>query len=172
MAQGPTTPLPQRSGLRWFQRHKNKLWWAHSAYGLLLGIGIMWMGARDFTYLRIAVFHVAVIWLISLFLPKLLGHPRLPPAWTPRIRLAANFFSKNLYQQVLFFVLPIYYASATFPSRNFLFVVLVGSSATLSHSRHRLRSPSCGATEPDVDLLHLQPVRLDQCHAPGSVEPE
>jgi hypothetical protein len=99
---------------------------------LLLGIGIMWMGARDFTYLRIAVFHVAVIWLISLFLPKLLGHPRLPPAWTPRIRLAANFFSKNLYQQVLFFVLPIYYASATFPSRNFLFVVLVGSSATLS----------------------------------------
>lgn len=86
---------------------------------MLLGIGIMWLGARNFAYLRIAVFHVAVIWLISLFLPKLLSHPRVPPRWTPRIRLVANFFNKNLYQQVLFFVLPIYYDSATLTSGNF-----------------------------------------------------
>jgi Family of unknown function (DUF5924) len=99
---------------------------------LLLGIGIMWLGARNFAYLRIAVFHVAVIWLISLFLPTLLNHPRVPPNWTPRIRLVANFFNKNLYQQVLFFVLPIYYESATLTSGNFFFVVLVGLSATLS----------------------------------------
>jgi hypothetical protein len=125
------TPL-QASRLSWFQRHKDKLWWAHSGYALLLGIGIMWLGARDFTYLRIAVFHVGLIWVISLLLPKLLGHPRLPSKWAPRIRLAANFFSRNLYQQVLFFVLPIYYASASFPSRNFFFVALVGLSATLS----------------------------------------
>ena len=99
---------------------------------MLLGIGIMWLGARNFAYLRIAVFHVAVIWLISLFLPTLLDHPRLSPSWTPRIRLMANFFNKNLYQQVLFFVLPIYYDSATITSGNFFFVVLVGLSATLS----------------------------------------
>jgi hypothetical protein len=85
------------------------------------------IGARDFTYLRIAVFHVGAIRLISLFLPKLLGHPRVPPKWTPRIRLVANFLNKNLYQ-VLFFVLPIYYASATLSSGNFLFVVLVALS--------------------------------------------
>ena len=122
----------EHSRLQWFQRHIEKLWWAHSAYALLLGIGIMWLGARDFTYLRIAVFHVGAIWLISLFLPKLLGHPRVPPRWTPRIRLVANFLNKNLYQQVLFFVLPIYYASATLSSGNILFVVLVALSATLS----------------------------------------
>ena len=28
----------------WFQRHKDKLWWFHSAYALLLGVGIMWLG--------------------------------------------------------------------------------------------------------------------------------
>jgi hypothetical protein len=118
--------------LQWLRRHKDKLWWAHSAYALLLGIGIMWLGARDFTYLRVAVFHVAAIWLISLFLPRLLAHPRLPSHWAPRIRFTANFFSKNLYQQVLFFVLPIYYASATFGSGNFVFVGLVALSAALA----------------------------------------
>lgn len=126
------TPPLQHSRLQWFHRHKQKLWWAHSGYALLLGIGIMWLGARDFAYLRIAVVHVATIWLISLFLPKLLGHPRLPPGWTPRIRMVANFLNKNLYQQVLFFVLPIYYTSATFFSGNFFFVALVALSATLS----------------------------------------
>jgi preprotein translocase subunit Sec61beta len=125
-------PSFHHSILLWLKRNTDKLWWAHSAYALLLGLGIMWLGARDFTYLRVAVFHVALIWLISLFLPKLLDHPRVTPRWAPRIRFLANFFSKNLYQQVLFFVLPIYYGSATLSSGNFLFVILVALSATLS----------------------------------------
>ena len=116
----------------WFQRHQEKLWWLHSLYGLLLGIGIMWLGARQFTYLRVTVFYLGFIWLSSLFLPKLLDHPRLPARWAPRVRLAVNFFNKNFYQQMLFFVLPIYYASATLASRNFVFVLLVGLSAVLS----------------------------------------
>ncbi|MDH3445717.1 MAG: DUF5924 family protein, partial [Deltaproteobacteria bacterium] len=125
-------PRSKYGFVRWFQRHQEKLWWAHSLYAFLLGIGIMWLGAREFTYLRVAVIHVCAIWLISLFLPKLISHPRLPPRWAPRVRLLANYFSKNLYQQVLFFVLPIYYASATLSSGNFIFVALVGLSATLS----------------------------------------
>lgn len=126
------TPSLHGSIVLWLQRNKEKLWWAHSGYALLLGIAIMWLGSRDFSYLRVAVFHVAAIWLISLFLPRLLDQPRVPPHWTPRIRFLANFFSKNLYQQVLFFVLPIYYASSTLSSVNFLFVVLVALSASLS----------------------------------------
>ncbi|MDO8700233.1 MAG: DUF5924 family protein, partial [Deltaproteobacteria bacterium] len=57
---------------------------------------------------------------------------RFPARWAPRLRLLVNFFNKNLYQQMLFFVLPIYYASATLGSRNFLFVLVVALSATLS----------------------------------------
>ncbi len=116
----------------WFQRHREKLWWLHSLYALVLGIGVMWLGTRKFSYLRIAIFHVTFIWLSSLFLPKLLNYPRLPARWAPRVRLLINFFNKNFYQQVLFFVLPIYYVSATPWSRNILFVLLVGLSATLS----------------------------------------
>jgi len=116
----------------WLSRHKEKLWWLHSGYALLLGIGVMWLGRRNFAFLRVAVFHIGFIWLASFFLPKFLAHPRLPARWAPRLRLLVNFFTKNLYQQMLFFVLPIYYASATLGSRNGIFVLLVGVSATLS----------------------------------------
>ena len=118
--------------IAWFHLHQEKLWWLHSLYALILGIGIMWLGKRNFSYLRLVVFHISFIWLSSLFLPKLLNHPRLPVPWTPRLRFLVNFFNKNLYQQMLFFVLPIYYASATLVSRNIAFVLLVGLSATLS----------------------------------------
>ena len=65
-------------------------------------------------------------------LPRLLKHPRLSDKWAQRVRLVVNFFNKNLYQQMLFFVLPIYYASATADSLNICFVVLIGASAVLS----------------------------------------
>ncbi len=118
--------------IEWFHRHQEKLWWLHSLYALILGIGIMWLGKRNFSYLRLVVFHISFIWLSSLLLPKMLDPPRLPAPWAPRLRLLVNFFNKNLYQQMLFFVLPIYYASATLVSRNIAFVLLVGLSATLS----------------------------------------
>lgn len=121
-----------RSLARWFQRHREKLWWLHSLYALALGIGIMWLGTQKFAYLRVTVFHISFIWLSSLFLPRLLNHPRLSTRWAARVRLFVNYFNKNFYQQMLFFVLPIYYASATLFSRNIVFVLLVGLSAILS----------------------------------------
>ena len=116
----------------WFQRHKDKLWWLHSAYALLLGVGIMWLGARNYNFLRVTVFHVGFIWLSSLYLPRLLNRPWLSARWAERLRLLVNYFNKNLYQQVLFFILPIYFGSATLSSGNVLFVVLLAISALLS----------------------------------------
>jgi len=126
------TDHSQASLPSWFQRHQEKLWWLHSLYALVLGVGIMWLGARNYNYLRVTVFHLSFIWLSSFFLPKLLVQPWLPARWAVRLRLVVNYFNKNLYQQALFFVLPIYYASSTLSSRNFLFVVAVGISALLS----------------------------------------
>ena len=127
-------PVAQAESPRasWLQRHKDKLWWLHSAYALLLGVGIMWLGARNYNFLRITVFHVGFIWLSSLYLPWLVNRSWLSAAWAERLRLLVNFFNKNLYQQVLFFILPIYFGSATLSSVNFLFVVLLAISALLS----------------------------------------
>jgi len=98
----------------------------------MLGAGMMWLGRQNFTYLRVAVFHISFIWLSSLLLPKLVTYRRLSLNWASRLRLVVNFLNKNLYQQMLFFVLPIYYASATPDSRNIVFVLLIGLSALLS----------------------------------------
>jgi hypothetical protein len=113
-------------------RHQDKLWWFHSFYSLLLGVGVMWLGTRHFAYLRVAVFHLAFIWSSSLLLPTVFAHPRLKPAWKRRIRLLINYFQRNFYQQLLFFILPIYYLSASGESLNMVFVAAIAVSALLA----------------------------------------
>lgn len=116
----------------WLHRHERQLWWLHSLYALLLGIGIMWLGNRNYNFLRLAMFHVSFIWLSSLLLRRVMESAKLSPRWTGWIRAVINYFNKNFYQQVLFFVLPIYYGSATLASGNFVFVMLIAASAVLS----------------------------------------
>ncbi|MBN2400327.1 MAG: DUF2914 domain-containing protein [Candidatus Aminicenantes bacterium] len=117
---------------RFLARHQDKLWWFHSSYSLLLGIGVMWLGTKNFTYLRLAVFHIAFIWLSSLLLPSLARIRRIPLPWAQRIRLLINYFQRNFYQQLLFFILPIYYLSATWGAANMGFVLLLAFSALLA----------------------------------------
>jgi len=114
------------------ERHERLLWWFHSSYALLLGVFVMWLGSRKFAYLRVIIFDIAFIWVSSLFLPNLARNARISEKWRRRIRLVVNYFNKNFYQQLLFFVLPLYYSSATAGSRNMLFVGLVAVSAVLS----------------------------------------
>ncbi len=113
-------------------RHQDKLWWFHSSYSLLLGVGVMWLGTKNFTYLRLAVFHIAFIWLSSLALPLLARLRNIPEHWHRRLRLLINYFQRNFYQQLLFFILPIYYMSATWGAGNMLFVLLLAVSALLA----------------------------------------
>jgi len=113
-------------------RHQDKLWWLHSSYSLALGIGVMWLGTKHFAYLRLAVFHIAFIWLSSLALPRLSRWQRLPEGWRRRLRLLINYFQRNFYQQLLFFILPIYYLSASWGAGNMLFVLLLAASAVLA----------------------------------------
>ncbi len=108
------------------------LWWIHSSWALLFGCGVMWVGAKNFTYVRIIVFHIGFIWLTSLTLPIMAHRSWLAPPWRERVRLLINYFNKNFYQQLLFFLLPIYYASTTLGSRNMLFLFLLAASAMLS----------------------------------------
>lgn len=113
-------------------RNQDKLWWLHSVYALLFGAGVMWLGSRNFQFLRVTLLYVLFIWASSLFLPRLLRHPRLSDLWRQRLRWVVGYFHRNFYQQLLFFILPIYYTSATWGARNFLFVGLLALSAVLS----------------------------------------
>ena len=65
-------------------------------------------------------------------MPDLVDPPGQPTKWRGRLRLVINYFSKNFYQQLLFFLLPIYYASSTGWSLNLLFVAFLAVSALTS----------------------------------------
>lgn len=116
-----------------FLKHKDKFIWFHSFYALLFGVGVIWLGTKNFNYIRISLWQITFIWLSSLgIIPVVLAHPKLDLKWKHRIRLAINYFNRNFYQQLLFFVLPLYYMSTTLWSKNMVFIVLVAASAVLS----------------------------------------
>jgi hypothetical protein len=113
-------------------RHEGLLWWLHSLYALGLGVILMWLGARNFVWLRLAAVHIVVIWSASLALANVIERPGHDTVWWNRLRLVINYVTKNFYQQILFFILPIYYGSATAWSRNMWFVGLLATSAVIS----------------------------------------
>jgi len=115
-----------------FLKHKDKFWWFHSTYALFFGIGVMWLGKKNFHYIRVAIVQIIFIWISSLGVPSLLTHKHINFKWKHRLRLLINYFNRNFYQQILFFVIPIYYMSTTLDSANVFFILFVAVSAVLS----------------------------------------
>ncbi len=128
----PVLPQRARQLATTARRHERLFWWGHSAYALALGVGFMWLGARNFGWLRVAAGHITVLWITSLLLAGVVQRRLNRSPWWRRAQLVINYVNKNLYQQVLFFILPIYYGSATGWSANMAFVILLAVSAVLS----------------------------------------
>jgi hypothetical protein len=120
------------SVLRFIERHDRLLWSLHSLWALALGVVVMWAGARNYAWLRVTIFHLTFLWIAGLFVPTLVDRADDRARWRGRLRLVINYFTKNFYQQLLFFLLPIYYASATAWAPNLLFVAFLGVSALIS----------------------------------------
>jgi hypothetical protein len=118
--------------IAFLNRHERLLWGLHSLWALALGMVVMWAGSRNYAWLRVTIFYLAFLWVASLFVPALVDRPGAGTKWRGRLRLVINYFTKNFYQQLLFFLLPIYYASASSWSANLLFVGFVAVSALIS----------------------------------------
>jgi hypothetical protein len=125
-------PRAVQSVLAFVQRHERLLWTLHSLWAMALGVFVMWLGARHYTWLRVTLFYIAFLWVTSLFVPGLVDQPGHAVRWRGRLRLVINYFHKNFYQQLLFFLLPVYYGSATAWSVNVLFVAFLACSALIS----------------------------------------
>jgi hypothetical protein len=113
-------------------RHQLLLWWLHSAWALAWGIVFMWLGQRHFEWLRLAFVYIALIWISHLLLPLIQSSPRLSDGQQRFAARTVAYFHRNFYQQLVFFVLPIYAASVTWDSPNVLFLFMVAASALLS----------------------------------------
>jgi hypothetical protein len=119
--------------------HGRKLWWLHSAYALGLGFTVITFAQKGFDQARWLAASASAAWLLVILFFRIFGsgrnqtHHRHHAA--PKVKLrffAMTYALKNLYQGMLFFLLPFYWKSTTFGAPNSWFVIVLGACALLS----------------------------------------
>ncbi len=129
---------------RFFARHGRKLWWLHSLYALGLGAFVVTFAQKGFEHARWLSVSLGVAWFLVVVFFRLFdpGAPRADVATLPltgrlvkaraRVFFVMSYALKNLYQGMLFFLLPFYWKSTTFDAPNVWFVWLLGLCAIVS----------------------------------------
>lgn len=135
-------PVPYAPTLRdrartFMKAHGRKLWWLHSAYALGLGITVVTFAQKGFDHARWLAVSASAAWLLVVFFFRIFGSGRQQSSAHAPTKVKLRFFAmtyalKNLYQGMLFFLLPFYWKSTTFDSPNAWFIVLLGACALLS----------------------------------------
>jgi hypothetical protein len=129
-------------------RHGRKLWWLHSFYALALGISVVLFAQKGFAHTRWLAASIAAAWLLVIALFRFFGSKTaqdsfevpasklaMPTSAAPGARLrflVMTYVLKNLYQGMLFFLLPFYWKSSTLGAPNFFFVALLAVCALVA----------------------------------------
>jgi hypothetical protein len=119
--------------MTWREFHKKfgRLFWAlHSAWALISGIAVLVLAHNRYGFLRWVVLFIALTWGSTLFFSRLaLGTGSRAMQFA---RSVVSYLMRVMYQETLFFLIPFYFYSATFPSWNFLYVIALAAFAVLS----------------------------------------
>lgn len=117
-------------GLRLHARYYRLFWALHSAWALLTGIAVLVLAHNRYPYLKWVVIFLGLTWASTLFFSRF-----AVKTTTPARRFAEGFVSyitRVMYQETLFFLLPFYFFSTTFPSLNCGYVIVLAGLALLS----------------------------------------
>ncbi len=127
-------PLPRARAF--LQAHGRKLWWLHSVYALLLGCSVVAFAQKGFENARWLSVTLGAAWLLVVAIFRLgasrAAHEETAPRMAKVRFFVMTYVLKNLYQGMLFFLLPFYWKSATLLSYNVVFLVLIAAFAVLS----------------------------------------
>lgn len=108
----------------------------HSTYALGLGVGVMLLASKGFAHARWLTISLGAVWVILMVFFRIYGSGthRVPlDATATKLRFfVMTYVLKNMYQGMLFFLLPFYWRSATWGSSNQWFVVALGICAFLA----------------------------------------
>jgi hypothetical protein len=132
----PWAPTPIDRARRFFKVHGRKLWWIHSLYAMGLGASVVFFAQRGFEHARWLAVSVSAVWLIGLIFFRVFssraGEVDSTRLANPLPFYALTYALKNLYQGMLFFLLPFYFRSTTFLSPNGWFVALLAACAIIA----------------------------------------
>ena len=125
---------------RFLKKHHRKLWWFHSAYALFLGTVVMMVAAKGFDYARWLALMLVALWALIMIFFRVHGEGRAQKekvhqqgTKTAKIRFyVMTYFLKNLYQTMLFFLLPFYWKTTSFDHPNIAFIITLSTCAFLS----------------------------------------
>jgi hypothetical protein len=115
--------------VRFVTRHQGVFWTLHSLWALSWGIAFLVVGAHRPNLLRFGLVSVGAVWLTSLALPAVLASSWIPEEREGAARKLVLWGQKYLLQALAFFLLPLYHGSATYPSRQILFMVCLALAA-------------------------------------------
>ena len=136
---GPLYFLSEEAPLRrTLKRHSQKLWWLHTSYALGLGVFVVLFAQKGFAHARWLMASLGAVWLLLVLFFRFFGsgtHQQRFATADSKARfrfLVMTYVMKNLYQGMLFFLLPFYWKSATLDAPNIGFVALLAVCAIVS----------------------------------------
>jgi hypothetical protein len=129
----PAQPQPSR-----IRRILRKAWWLHSTFALSFGVGVMLFARAGLAHADKVMIALFASWLLMFIALRFIVGPanrREDEALLRKgIRVATNYVIKQFYQQMFFFLTPLYASSATwsFQSWNWWLAPLLLVCAVLS----------------------------------------
>ena len=110
----PGEPPPQPS---LFRRLVRKAWWLHSGFALSFGLGVMLFARAGLKYADKVMIALLGSWLLMFIALRFIVGPanrrEQENVIRKGVRVATNYVIKQFYQQMFFFLTPLYASSAT-----------------------------------------------------------
>lgn len=126
---------PLGAALAMLRKYGRMLWWFHSFYALGLGIFVVLFAAKGFAHARFLTISLAAAWLVLIVFFRVFGSGTSQHVEGKGAKLrffVMTYVLKNMYQGMLFFLLPFYWRSVTMHSPNQWFLVGLVLCAALS----------------------------------------
>jgi hypothetical protein len=118
-------------------RHERLLWWLHTAYALGLGLFVATFAQKGFERARWLAVSLALAWILVALFFRFFGtgaRQDFLTAWPGARRrfFVMTYVMKNLFQGMLFFLLPFYWRAASHDAGTAGPLVLVAACAVVS----------------------------------------
>ncbi len=114
----PSAPPPSR-----LKRLLKSIWWFHSFFALAFGVGVMLFARAGLAHADKVLMALFVSWMLMFIALRFIVGPanRKEQEGLTRkgVRVATNYVIKQFYQQMFFFLTPLYASSATWSLSSF-----------------------------------------------------
>jgi Family of unknown function (DUF5924) len=110
-------PSPDQPPQSWFKKLLRKAWWFHSFFALSFGVGVMLFARAGLAHADKVMIALLASWSLMFVALRFVVGPanRRESETIARrgVRVATNYIIKQFYQQMFFFLTPLYASSAT-----------------------------------------------------------